>query len=235
MADLALKLRGAQLLRPKNAPSVCTSCVSFVKTNHSAARTQERNVDWKEVQACLKHGEATLGRKNALRIEYNGVVVVTTPAKRVITAWRSAPKVEAKVLRRFGTRLYKLVRNAFNVWRLFPKFKWLHLRWLLGVLDSQLRKRHIRFHFDPTTDLKLLFRAWRLLVDIEHATRVHDIVCADGKQWAEDVVTKRTVFEAWVEGFGLRPRLFANGSVLHPKSFAARDARYRAHVMWETE
>lgn len=235
MADLALKLRGAQLLRPKDAPSVCTSCVSFVKTGHLESRAKERNVDWKEVQACLKHGEATPGRKNALRIEYNGVVVITTLAKRVITSWRTAPKVDEKILRRFKKRLYKLVRNAFNVWKVFPKIKWLHLRWLLGAYGFQLMKRHIRYHFDPTADLKLLFRAWRLLVDIEHAQRVHDIVCADGKQWATDVVLKRTVFEAWVEAFGLRTRMFANGSVLHPKSFATRDARYRAHVLSETE
>ena len=235
MADLALKLRGAQLMRPKNAPSVCTSCVSFVKTNHSAVRTQERKVEWREVQACLKHGAPTPSRNKTLRIEYNRVVVITTSNKIVITSWRTAPKVEEHVLRRFKTRLYKLVRNAFNVWKHFPKFKWLHLRWLLGVYDSQLKRRHIHNHFDPTTDLKLLFRAWRLLVDIEHATRVHAIVCADGKQWAEDVVLKRTVFEAWIEAFGLRTRVCSNGSIVHPKSYATRDARYRAHVLWETE
>ena len=234
MADLALKLRGAQLLRPKNAPSVCTSCVSFVKTSHSESRAKERNVDWKEVQACLKHGEATPGRKNALRIEYNGVVVITTLEKCVITSWRTAPKVEEKILRRFGKRLYKLMRRAFDVWKIFPKCQWYHSQWLLGVYNPKSR-RHLRKHFDPVNDLKLLFRAWRLLVDIEHAKRLHDIVCADGKQWATDVVLKRTVFEAWVEAFGLRTRMFANGSVLHPKSFATRDARYRAHVLSETE
>ena len=233
MADLALKLRGAQLLRPKNAPSVCTSCVSFVKTGHSELRAKERNVDWKEVQACLKHGEATPGRRNALRIEYNGVVVITTLAKRVITSWRTAPRharQDGRALLRFAKRCYRLLQNAFGAWRRFPKPIRRHSYWLMGISNKLIRSQ-----VDMATDVSLLFRAWKLFVDLEHAQRVHDIVCADGKQWAEDVVLKRTVFEAWIEAFGLRTRVCSNGSIVHPKSYATRDARYRAHVMCETE
>jgi hypothetical protein len=229
MADLALKLRGAQLLRPKNAPSVCTSCVSFVKTSHLELRAKQRNVDWKEVQACLKHGVATSGRRNTLRIEYNGVVVITTLGKRVLTSWRSAPRQGERALLRFAERCFKLLRNAFGAWRRFPKPIRRHSYWLLGLVNKPQRSQ-----VDLATDVSLLFRAWKLFVDFEHARRVHDIVCADGKRWARDVALKRTVYEAWAEESGLRTRLFANGSVLHLKSYATCDARYCAHVLSNT-
>lgn len=195
-SGLCIQLRGAQLLRrfTDDNASVATSCVSFAKSKHAVARVQERNVSQNEIQTCLKHGCAGWAREGKLRISHNGVIVITTAEKRILTAWRTAvpmprtPPLQHVAIR-FARRILKQRSHAFRAWKRFPMPYKQHSRWLLGL-------RH-RCYVDRN-DAQILFRAWMMYVDMQHACRVSAILCMNGKAEARALVMQRRCFEEWL-------------------------------------
>lgn len=149
-------------------------------------------------------------------------MVVTTLEKRVVTAWRVAPKREKenRALARFAKRICGLVRHAFNAWRHFPHSRKRHLKWLLGI-DNELVWRQV----DLANDLKLLFCAWKLLVHMNHAKRVTKIVCINSKRDAAAIVAQRNVFNAWLSVMVWKGKVCANGSIIHAKSLTTCERR----------
>lgn len=178
--------------------SVATSRVSYTNTKHADLRVQERSVSQQEIRACLKHGRLVSNSRNALRITHGNVVVITTAQKRIVTAWRCAATMDARltslygIAQRWAWRKLKQREHAFNAWRYFPRCKRRHARWILikfrpgrgvGATDGN--------------DLTLMIRAWRLFVDMRHAARVDAMLRSGHKEAARALTAQRACFAHW--------------------------------------
>ena len=102
-----------------HVPSVATSAITLMSTHHSHAQAFRRDLDRRQLQSTVKHGEASQSSNGTLRIEHNGITVVTDhAAKLTITAWdeRSQKRAEGKYVAP-AFRKWPSGGNASSSWR----------------------------------------------------------------------------------------------------------------------
>lgn len=189
--QLAERLRGMQLIRAAShdQQSVATSSVSFKPTSHSTSRCVQRGVSRRDVQQCLKHGAVQETVNGRLKVYSRGVTVIVNTDKVVITSWRSKPAKVMRLCKRALLRWNKRLRYAFCVWRNFPWMPRFHAYWLLNVVPGLVSGR--------CNILSLVFRAWVLFCDNQHAIRVSRILRMDPSPPARDTVRARQLFSQW--------------------------------------
>ena len=239
---LSLRLRGVQLHidRAPDARSVGTSCVSYEPTWHARDRQSQRLITQREVQACFKRGVSCPAGSGRMRYEHQGVVVIATREKVVITTWRkqlgkaqAADRDASRAQRRAVAQLSKMCLWAFRVWRRFPAALRHHVAWLLERVPHALlppprdaRRRTLRLHFG----------AWRMLLEIAHNERVTELLELRGpvaRHRARATVARRAAFVHWRTHAG-REAAFRAAAALTSRYVAAYrrcDAR-RALRQW---
>jgi hypothetical protein len=105
-----------------------TSDISVDATAHCKDRQKERAVSHKEIQRTLKHGLRTRdpgGNKQRQKCEFEGIVLIVAGCKRVVTAWRAAPKniIVSPLPARLKTMLPKhRFRSGTQMWAKFSCF-----------------------------------------------------------------------------------------------------------------
>lgn len=197
--QLAERLRGMQLTRAvsDDQRSLATSCVSFKPTSHATSRCVKRGVSKRDVQQCLKHGTIQETVNGRLKVYSRGVTVIVNTDKVVITSWRSEPAKVVRLWKRAFLRWNKRLRYAFCVWRVFPFMPGFHARWLLHLFPEpcfevcEVRER--------LKIVSVVFRAWALFCDNQHAIRVTKILKMDPSPPARDTVRARQLFSKWTQ------------------------------------
>ncbi len=227
--QLADRLRGVQLTRAvsHDQQSVATSCVSFKPTSHATSRCVKRGVSRRDVQQCLKHGTVQETVNGRLKVYSRGVTVIVNTDKVVITSWRSEPAKVIRLWKRAWLRWNKRLRFAFCVWRVFPFMPGFHARWLLNLsLDTCFEVREIREHLKIVS---VVFRAWALFCDNQHAIRVSRILRMDPSPPARDTVRVRHLFSQWTQA--CHPIISLNRAKRHSNKNLRRAVRIWKWVM----